>query len=94
MSLPYEKLRAQKMACDHKSTQPWHRHLVGPTELETLFIGDAENRQRGLTLSTLCDMVLGEDAADRSDEALIRGVRRMLIALSEGNKISKDRTDI
>jgi hypothetical protein len=29
---------------------------------------------RELTLATLCDMVLGEDAADRSDDALIRAV--------------------
>ena len=33
---------------------------------------------RGLVLSTICDMVLGEDATDRSDDALIRGVRRLL----------------
>jgi len=27
---------------------------------------------QGLTLATLCDIVLGEDAADRSDEELVR----------------------
>lgn len=37
----------------------------------------------GLTLATLCDMVLGEDAADRSDEALIRAVRFLLDAVSD-----------
>lgn len=36
------------------------------------------NEQDGLTLATLCDMVLGEDAMDRSDEALIRAVRELL----------------
>lgn len=35
-------------------------------------------RSQGLTLATLCDMVLGENAADRSDSALIAGVRRLL----------------
>jgi len=32
----------------------------------------------GQTLATLCDMILGEDAEDRSDDALIRGVGRLL----------------
>lgn len=36
------------------------------------------NEQDGLTLATLCDMVLGEDAMDRSDEELIREVRSLL----------------
>lgn len=36
------------------------------------------NEQDGLTLATLCDMVLGEDAMDRSDETLIRAVRELL----------------
>jgi len=30
-----------------------------------------------LTLATLCDIVLGEDATDRSDDALIRAVRAL-----------------
>ena len=37
-----------------------------------------ENAKRGLTLATLCDMVLGEDATDRTDDALIRRVRFLL----------------
>ena len=32
----------------------------------------------GRTLATLCDMVLGEDAEDRSDDALIRAVGAMM----------------
>jgi len=36
----------------------------------------------GLTLATLCDMVLGEDAEDRGDEALIRAVGRLRGELS------------
>ena len=31
----------------------------------------------GVTLATLCDMVLGADAADRSDDALVRAVGEM-----------------
>lgn len=41
-------------------------------------------RLQGLTLTTLCDLVLGEDATDRSDELLIRTIsakHRELIAL-------------
>jgi len=34
--------------------------------------------ERGLTLAILCDMILGEDAEDRSDDALIRAVERLL----------------
>lgn len=36
-----------------------------------------------LTLATLCDMVLGEDAKDRSDEALLAGVRRLSDRVAE-----------
>ena len=41
--------------------------------------------EQGLHLATLCDMVLGEDAPDRSDDALIRAVRELLNK-SEGMK--------
>jgi len=34
--------------------------------------------RQGLVLATLCDMVLGEGATDRSDMALIRAVRKLL----------------
>ena len=37
-----------------------------------------ENARRGLTLATLCDMLLGEGAEDRSDDALIRRARELL----------------
>jgi hypothetical protein len=33
---------------------------------------------QGLTLVTLCYMVLGEDALDQSDDKLVRGVRELL----------------
>lgn len=35
----------------------------------------------GLVLATLCDMVLGESARDRSNSALIRRVRLLLMAV-------------
>lgn len=38
---------------------------------------DAENRARGMALATLCDMVIGENAEDRSDVALIRAVGKI-----------------
>ena len=40
-----------------------------------LIAADAELRRQGMVMATLCDMVLGERAADRSDEALIRAIR-------------------
>jgi len=33
---------------------------------------------QGLTLATLCDIVLGEDAEDRSDEELVRVVANLM----------------
>ena len=37
-----------------------------------------ENARRGLALAVLCDMLLGEGAEDRSDDALIRRARELL----------------
>lgn len=37
-----------------------------------------ERNTSNLALATLCDMVLGEDAEDRSNDALIRAVRELL----------------
>ena len=37
-----------------------------------------EHTDDGLTLATLCDMVLGEDATDRSNDALVKAVGRLL----------------
>lgn len=36
MSTPAEKIAAQKAAFEHQPSEHWHRHLVGPAELETL----------------------------------------------------------
>lgn len=36
-----------------------------------------EGAIRGLTLATLCDMLLGEDATDRSDDALVRAAWKL-----------------
>lgn len=78
MSTQAEKVKAQKMAFDSQHIQPWHRHLIGSAELWSLFIAESERRSQGLTLETLCDMVLGESAEDRSDEALVSGVRKLI----------------
>lgn len=78
MSTQAEKVKAQKMAFDSHPIQPWHRHLIGSAELWSLFIAESDRRSQGLTLATLCDMVLGENAEDRSDEALIRAVRELI----------------
>ena len=42
-----------------------------------------ETREQGLTMVTLCAMVLGDDAADVSDDALIRGVRHLITERAE-----------
>lgn len=36
MSTELEQLSAQSMAFNHKPTQHWHRHLIGPMELQIL----------------------------------------------------------
>lgn len=51
-----------------------------------------ERDAANLTLATLCDMVLEENAPDRSDKALIRGVRALLnkhclLKIAEANLI-------
>lgn len=54
---------------------------VPPLTGHTLFAEAATEKQRAdlanMTLATLCDMVLGEDATDRSDAALVRAVGRL-----------------
>lgn len=36
MSTNAEKVEAQRQAFNHKATFGWHRHLIGPQELERL----------------------------------------------------------
>lgn len=56
---------------------------------QLLIAADSELRRIGLLLATLCDMVLGEDAEDHSDEALMRGVRGLLPANGRANFIDQ-----
>lgn len=37
MSTQMEKVEAQRDALHLKETMPWHRHLIGPAELEMMF---------------------------------------------------------
>jgi hypothetical protein len=39
----------------------------------------------GMTLATLCDLVLGEDAKDRSDDALVRAVSKLVRVSSQAD---------
>lgn len=50
----------------------------GYVPVEDAVLAYRENTLRGLALATLCDIVLGEDAEDRSDDALIRRVRELV----------------
>lgn len=78
MSTQTEKINAQKAAFESGPTQPWHRHLIGPAELRNLFLAQSEANGQGLTLAILCDVVLGENAEDRSDEDLIWAVGELI----------------
>ena len=80
MSTKFEKIEAQRVVF----RECYSRHLVGPTELESLLERNEKCLYQGLTLATLCDMVLGEDATERSDEDLIRAVRELI------NKTNKE----
>lgn len=44
----------------------------------------------GMVLATLCDMVLGEDAQDRSNEALMHGVMELLNRTNLADKWEKE----
>lgn len=60
--------------------EPTARATLARRQTRILDAVQNANAERGLTLATLCDMVLGENAPDRSDDALIRAVRRLLDA--------------
>lgn len=77
MSTQAEKIKAQKCAFN-SPTQYWHRHLIGPDELQALFMAESEMRGQAITMAILSDMVLGERADDRSEAALIRAVRELI----------------
>lgn len=38
MSTPQEKVETQRRAWNHSPIQQWHRHLIGPVELEHLLL--------------------------------------------------------
>ena len=50
--------------------------------------GESKSSAQGLTLATLCDIVLGEDAQDRSDDALVRAASNLA---AERDKLKAER---
>jgi hypothetical protein len=60
MSTLAEKIRAQKMALEHQPVQPWHRHLVGPEELEMLLSDKAPEPISGKAKCPFCGSAAGE----------------------------------
>lgn len=81
MTTREQAVEAQGLAILHG--WQWRKHLLDPVEIQYLFLACDTRAEMGLTLATLCDMVLGEDAADRSDAALIAGVRELLNTAKE-----------
>lgn len=67
---------------------------VPPLTGHTLFAEAATEKQRAdlanMTLATLCDMVLGEDATDRSDDALVRAVGTLKRERDAANKRAEE----
>lgn len=75
--------------------EPVERHHRPRLELEQeLAAARAQAADAGLTLATLCDLILGENADDRSDDALVRAVGLLLRDLvSLGNDVARLETD-
>ena len=44
---------------------------------QSLRAAESKSAAQGLTLATLCDLVLGEDAQDRSDDALVMAASKL-----------------
>lgn len=78
MSTNDEKIEAQKRVWQRANLNGVERHLIGQVELEHLLKSDEHRRLGDAHTAMLCDMVLGEDAKDRSDEALIVAVRNLI----------------
>ena len=66
MSTIAEKIRAQKMALNDKPTKPWHRHMIGPVELEKLFIAADENKRMRNALERIAVFYRGGERATES----------------------------
>jgi len=76
-----ERFPSDKGYCDHRVAFTGY-DLLGTLQqlnddIATTMLKEMRLDDR-LTLATLCDMVLGEDAEDRSNLALIRRVGRLL----------------
>ena len=65
--VPYDGLITPKFLL--KETEKWFDECIMLRK---------EHDYANLTLATLCDMVLGEDAVDRSDTALIKAIGTMI----------------
>ena len=66
--------------CGSYAINPGHygRNQITDLDLCDVCYWRKRHDAQGLTIATLCDIVLGENAGDRSDDALIRGVRRLI----------------
>ena len=59
---------------DHYSAETIAKARAAVDTLKASVQAEDERAAQGLTLASLCDLVLGEDAHDRSDDALVRAV--------------------
>ena len=46
MSTNAEKIMAQKMAFEEQPSRPWHRHIIGPSEIEAILKQSNERDKR------------------------------------------------
>lgn len=84
-----ERFRSGHGYYDHKVALTGYDLLGVLNQLKT-DIANARTKERrlddGLTLATLCDMVLGEDSQDRSNYTLIRAIGKLVRACPELDK--------
>lgn len=89
MEMCGERFRSGHGYYDHKVALTGYDLLGVLNQLKT-DIANARTKERRLddrlTLATLCDMVLGEDAQDRSNYTLIRAIGKMIGACPEPDR--------
>lgn len=80
MSINTEKVNAQRMAFKHP-TQDWHRHLIGPAELEML-LEDFNRFQNVARLQKMSasEMRLQFGEMTASEIRLVRAIANSLLA--------------
>jgi len=77
LAIANEKMDAQACVLDGCRLQRDAAAIERDHAHQTLRTAESKSAAQGLTLATLCDLVLGEDAQDRSDDALVRAASKL-----------------